>query len=732
MMLTNHPFFRELKKKNKAILLVLLILSGFSISATYFTNGKKFTVRIDDFEAKYNSEPCVGDPIDFFVSISNIGVTHISVGILAKEHCNGKPETVIFQKIITLTSFDSQKIEFRSILSKGGNYEFSLYYVIDGEEFFGDSLTIDNVKSYKHNTHFIVTYFHFNIQFRCGDKNSEYRIINGSIRNLLNFYYRNPDYKFSFEIQGYAIEKMAIEYPDLLQMIQDLTRRGQMELIVTHYSDQFFIAYPELDLRKSLEISDSILKESGIRRSNVFGTQEWQWSPVLPEIMRDYNYNIFVGREASFKKYTEIHERENHYQKTCVWETERNGKSVYVMLDGDATIHDEYNDTRTLWYKWAHHHDGEVVNTRGNAWNFEYDADEQARFERKLKRFKREGYKFLTISELAYTALEKGLGTHKLDEIPCTNQGNLWRWTGQKVLEWERDTYINTLRYKARTSLLALETVIEFAEKRGIAVEDEKKIAEEQWKELLLAEVTDSTGWQPREVEVDYSIEKAVNVSTLCERRVNRIMNKLYMKAIKTNINPHLPAPSIINTKNLEITSSLPQVRWEEADSPINFNVLYKKYTYECYKPENFDNVYLLEITVDPAEHERGAISFDVFDGIIYSPLATNNYNNCVNLEKFSNERPYLIPANGWVYIGKNTSIINICSTRHAPIRATNTSVHFQEEKTITPFTYQFLIYFGTKENGLELANRINVYPCVLTSDLTKPIITQEIISEFH
>jgi hypothetical protein len=139
----------------------------------------------------------------------------------------------------------------------------------------------------------------------------------------------------------------------------------------------------------------------------------------------------------------------------------------------------------------------------------------------------------------------------------------------------------------------------------------------------------------------------------------------------------------------------------------------------------------LLEITIDPTEHERGTIVFEKFDGPVYSPLASNNHNNSMNLEKFSRERPTIIPANGWIYIGKNTSIINICSTRHAPIRVTTTSVDFKEEKTTLPITYQFLIYFGAIEDGLELANRVNVYPCVLISDLSKPIITQEIIREF-
>jgi hypothetical protein len=93
----------------------------------------------------------------------------------------------------------------------------------------------------------------------------------------------------------------------------------------------------------------------------------------------------------------------------------------------------------------------------------------------------------------------------------------------------------------------------------------------EQWKELLLAEVTDSTGWQPRKVEVDYSIEKAMNVSSLCERTVNRIRNELYMNSPKNGVNWYLYSNTIINTEKLEITRTLPQVMWEESDPPITF-----------------------------------------------------------------------------------------------------------------------------------------------------------------
>jgi hypothetical protein len=193
MIPTNLSFFFELKKKNKAILLILLILSGLSISVIHFTSKKGFNVKINAFRAEYNGEPCVGDPIDFFASISNIGINRVSVTVLVKEKINDKIETIIFQKTIMFNPSDNPDLEFRHILSKGGNHKFSLYYVINSEEFLGDSITIGHVKSYKQNTQFIVTYYHFNIQFRCGDKNSEHNIINGSIRNLLNFYYKNEE-----------------------------------------------------------------------------------------------------------------------------------------------------------------------------------------------------------------------------------------------------------------------------------------------------------------------------------------------------------------------------------------------------------------------------------------------------------------------------------------------------------------------------------------------------------
>ena len=303
--------------------------------------------EVIDFETKTFGEPSVGDTIEIKAKFSNRNSESNTVNILIK-HKVGRDEQSIYKKTVNLKAKNTKKIKFDYLLKKGGEHEFHLFYILDGEEHLIKSITLD-VDSYKEDTHFVVTYFHFNVQWRCGDLVVEDRIINGSIRNLLNFYYENPQFKFSFEIQGYAIERMSQDYPDLIDTIQKLTERGQMELVVTHYSDQLFIAYPLLDLTKSIEMSHDILKKHNIRRSNVFGTQESQWSPVLPEIMKKFDYDIYVGKNRVFNEVTDMGNFRSRYKETCVWETKWNEKSIYVVLNRDSRVDNE-EDTKTLFY----------------------------------------------------------------------------------------------------------------------------------------------------------------------------------------------------------------------------------------------------------------------------------------------------------------------------------------------------------------------------------------------
>jgi hypothetical protein len=668
--------------------------------------------EIIEFETKTFGEPNVGDTIEIKAEISNKNSESNTVNILIK-HKIDEEEKSIYKKTLNLKANKVKKIKFDYLLKKGGEHKFHLYYVINGQEHLIKTISLD-VNSYKEDTHFVVTYFHFNVQWRCGDPVVEDRIINGSIRNLLNFYYENPQFKFTFEIQGYAIELMSQDYPEILDIIKKLTERGQMELVVTHYSDQLFIAYPLLDLTKSIEMSHDILKRHNIRRSNVFGAQESQWSPVLPEIMEKFDYDIYVGKNRVFEAFADMGNFRHKYKETCVWETEWNDESIYVVLNKNSRVDDE-DDTKTLFYDWSHFGDGERVNTGCNDNDFQFVEGHQKKFENKLEGYEEKDYKFLTISELVYTTLEKDLGTHTIEEIPCCMQGDEYIWTGKKFHDYENDTVVNTLGYRARTSLLALETIIKVAENNNLDISEEKELLDDLWKELLLCEVTDGRGWYPHEVEVDYCITKAENVITICKETAQELLSQLDMNS---NV--------LIETDGNNIHEDFILPQYENVDSPISFNISCETYSYNCYKYS--ESLFLLELVLNPTNSENVSVSFNIFEGNrCYSPLGMNTY---MDIEKFSESELSLMLANGWIYLGSDVSLIKICTTRHVSMGLTNTSVVFKEDMLEEEVIYQFFIFFGEKEDAIEFANNLNVSPHILSEDLTRVILTEDMLVE--
>lgn len=670
--------------------------------------------QIHDFGAKTYGEPSVGDIIEILIKISNQNSEHGTTNVVIKEEIDGKAEQVIWSKKIDLSHYKIKEVTCNYILKSGGKHKFSLYCVIDGKEhFLGESFSLD-VESFADDTHFVMSYFHFNLQFYCGNYESEESIINDLIRNLLEFYDDNPQYKFTFEIQGYAIEVIDRDYPDVLELIRDLTQRGQMELVVTHYSDQFFVAYPKLDLMKSIEISDEILRKNNIRRSNVFGAQEWQWSPILPEIMSEYGYDIYVGRDRPFKTYDQIEENQAQYEENCLWKAEWNDESVYIILDNPAEIDSSSNDTKTLCYEWAYHGDGELANGVKTGIDFEFSESKQKEFENDLKCYEDDGYKSVTVSELVYTALEKDLEAEETEPVMDLAQGDLYVWMGRNKNDYEDNNYVNTLRYQARTSLISAETLVEIAEDNNFDVTDQKETLFELWKELLLSEVTDGTGWTPREFETKYAIKKAKNVTEVSEELAFNMTKKL-----------GITSEVIIDTKNENINDNFTIAYYEETETPINFSVSCDNYSYTCYNYT--DRLYLLEIRINATREQQIGITFNLTDSCYYSPMGTEY----LNASKYWDESPFLTLANGWIYTGNNVSIIKDCTTRHIGAELNQTCVNFMEEYLEGEFIYRFYIYYGDMDEALEFANRVNVKPSVLSSDITQAILTTEMLEKY-
>jgi len=60
----------------------------------------------------------------------------------------------------------------------------------------------------------------------------------------------------------------------MIEKLQTLNQRGQIDLIVVHYSETIWPAFPLTDFRKSWEIDQKIMERLGLQFSSTFFAQE--------------------------------------------------------------------------------------------------------------------------------------------------------------------------------------------------------------------------------------------------------------------------------------------------------------------------------------------------------------------------------------------------------------------------------------------------------------------------
>jgi hypothetical protein len=247
--------------------------------------------------------------------------------------------------------------------------------------------------------------FHYNFQYVAGDYKIERRIIEQSLYPALQFFEKNPDFKSDFEMQGYAIEVLAEEHPQVLKLLKKLVDRGQIELVIAHYSDQFFIAYPASDLQKSIEINDQILAKHGLKRSRVFFGQEIQWTPAYPGVLKG-KYDIVVTSSDPHGWYRD---------KTLpLVDVQYGNDHIMGLIDSEKEL-------PGLKWTYAFLDDGEVFNTLDyNSDFYPVPAQEKENIDR-FKQLKAEGYKFLTMTELVEKI--KNLPGYQIPTYPFVPEG---------------------------------------------------------------------------------------------------------------------------------------------------------------------------------------------------------------------------------------------------------------------------------------------------------------------
>ncbi len=536
--------------------------------------------------------------------------------------------------------------------------------------------------------------FHFNLQYVAGDYKIESKIIKNSVYPVLKFFEKNPQFKSDFEIQGYAIQTLAEDHPEVLTLLKKLVNKGQLELVIAHYSDQFFIAYPALDLQKSIEISDHILEAYGIKRSRVFYGQEIQWTPAYASVLKD-KYDLVVTSS----------DPHGHYRgKTLPLVNVTYGNDHILGLIGAGQ-----NDLPGLTWAFAFLDDGEVFNTLDYNSDFNIVPEQEKKSIDNFKRLQKEGYKFVTMTELANKI--KSLKGYKIPDYPFVPEGT-WNmsvcgpfmWMGRQRTGIEKDGITRALSYKARGEVLMAERLVDFAESKGIDVTKLRKLILEAWKHLLLSEVSDSSGWSPLLVEVQYTDNEVANVELVIAEVMKSLKDLIPMdeKSYQVNTKTGKVAPAI-NPKSCNVEVSI---------LPVPIAVRAEKSLTTIRKVN--ENLYSIDIKgVRPSD---GAVEI-IFDtpssGLYYS--AGSGEDIAVEIPADLKTDPAFTLSNGFIYLNNGYSLIKDCSVEHiaATWKMKEQKLVFREElnKNNPEMNMHFYLLKGSINEGLELANKLNTWP---------------------
>ncbi len=535
--------------------------------------------------------------------------------------------------------------------------------------------------------------FHFNLQYVAGDYRIESRIIRESLYPALQYFEQHPEYKSDFEIQGYAIEVLAEDHPKVFKLFKKLVDRGQIELVIAHYSDQFFIAYPALDLQKSIEVSDEILKKYDLKRSRVFFAQELQWSPALAAALQG-KYDVVVTSSDPHGYY-------RGYTLPLV-HSKYDGKTILAFIGaGEKKL-------KNVEWTWAFLDDGEVFNTLDYNSDFYRVPEQEKKNKARYKKLYDDGYKIVSISEFV-NVLKKDKD-YKIPDYPFVPEGT-WNmsvcgpfmWMGRQRSGVEKDGQTRAASYKLRGNILLAEKLINQAEKAGMDVTKLRQLLKEAWIHLLLSEVSDSSGWTPWLVEVQYT-----------DNEVASAMQKLkkIFKALGKNLKLG-DEEWIVNTKTGTM-KTLNDIDVEEKDALLPINPAVRAASYNVEVKEIGENLYCLDVSCKRSQDGAVEIIFNTAEkGLYYSPGCGEEA--MVEIPLDLKHDPDFSLSNGFIYLGNGYNLIKDCSVEHiaAIWRQKDKKLVFRQElnENNPGMKMRFYILKGKPEAGLELANKLNTWP---------------------
>ncbi len=566
-------------------------------------------------------------------------------------------------------------------------------------------------------THFVLSLFHFNIQYIAGgltgeggdtvsNEIMEDLIVRESFEPVLDFYLKHPRWKANIELQGYMLEVMAERHPEVLKKLETLVERGQVELMSFHYSDQLYLAFPREDMEWSWKLNMDLSRELCLPFSDVVFTQEGQFGLGTLDFMAEKGYRIAAFPRGLFRY---------HYSSdtTFIHPLYQRG-NVYVII-APENLDFEINGT-TYSVRWAYYDDGELLATGDIPPYFiiGFKAREEnfKEFEERLSAYEAEGYTIATISEYVNTVLDAGVEPRPFplvfdgDWRPVYSD-NLFLWMGGIGLfgGTEMDNVVRVANWKSRRALMKAEQALEYAEASGAAVSEEwKNMLRDAWRHQLKAEVSDSTGWNPAYTEVNYSLYHSAEAEKTAKLLAQKI-STMFSESTYQDIRPDLPK-YCLEESEFEIASSFPV---------YSLVTTSRDYALAVSRCTTQQDIYSVTLNVNKGTDREVSVTFPFsLSYVEYSPALLEENLVQFPLGNFDFDHICIPLVNGLIALGENTYLIMDHSTVHlaACVYPAQQQVRIRDETSPEDsFTWRFYIVTSDGYEALRYALRINLYP---------------------
>ena len=375
-------------------------------------------------------------------------------------------------------------------------------------------------------TKFALSMFHFNVQYVAGglvdDEHGEFCgppcegwgaeevedwIIRETFAPVLTFYLEHPQWKVTFEMQALMLEIIEQRHPEVLADLQEATQAGIVELVSFHYSDQLFLAYPTLDMERSVAITKNLFEQNCVPLSPVVFNQEGQAGEGRHRFMAAHDYEIAVFPVNLFRYVRGGDAVRWPYYK-------QHGVDVVVGPGGVAPA-------SGIEVDWVFFDDGELLAPGKHinpyfAWVGGANPEKLAEYEAKLLDREAAGFKITSISD--YVAHLKAQQIEQPEMPPILDNtwqppstDSMFRWMGgvgalPNSPAYEQDNLVRSGNYRARTEVVAAEVFVEAAKATGKDTADEEAKLAQAWRESgrqtpILASSSSHNWWPSTRVE---------------------------------------------------------------------------------------------------------------------------------------------------------------------------------------------------------------------------------------